>query len=37
MTAHDGTLLLLDNEPRGLRIRLLLSDAARDNSCTPRT
>ncbi|MBR0840361.1 HAMP domain-containing protein [Bradyrhizobium liaoningense] len=28
VTAHGGTLLLLDNEPRGLRVRLLLSNAA---------
>ncbi|WP_407120180.1 ATP-binding protein [Bradyrhizobium sp. STM 3561] len=27
VTAHGGTLLLLDNEPRGLRVRLLLSNA----------
>ncbi|WP_025037926.1 ATP-binding protein [Bradyrhizobium sp. DOA9] len=29
VTAHGGTLLLLDNEPKGLRVRLLLSNAAR--------
>ncbi|MBR0959537.1 ATP-binding protein [Bradyrhizobium japonicum] len=28
VTAHGGTLLLLDNEPRGLRVRLLLSNAS---------
>jgi len=27
VTAHSGTLLLLDNEPKGLRVRLLLSNA----------
>jgi signal transduction histidine kinase len=27
VTAHGGRLLLLDNEPRGLRVRLLLSNA----------
>lgn len=27
VTAHGGKLLLLDNEPRGLRVRLLLSNA----------
>ncbi|KYK46278.1 two-component sensor histidine kinase [Bradyrhizobium liaoningense] len=31
VTAHDGTLLLLDNEPRGLRVRLLLSNAGRSH------
>jgi signal transduction histidine kinase len=37
VTAHDGTLELLDNAPRGLRVRLQLSSAACDNSSTPRT
>ncbi|MBR0973165.1 ATP-binding protein [Bradyrhizobium japonicum] len=37
VTAHDGTLQLLDNEPKGLRVRLRLSNAACDNSSTPRT
>jgi signal transduction histidine kinase len=36
VTAHAGTLQLLDNAPRGLRVRLLLSDASRDGSSTPR-
>ncbi|MBR0815181.1 MULTISPECIES: ATP-binding protein [Bradyrhizobium] len=31
VTAHGGTLLLLDNEPRGLRVRLLLSNAGRSH------
>ncbi|MGL3107880.1 ATP-binding protein [Bradyrhizobium sp. BR 1432] len=35
--AHDGTLQLLDNKPRGLRVRLQLSSAACDNSGKPRT
>ncbi|MCS3726645.1 hypothetical protein FHR88_001679 [Bradyrhizobium betae] len=25
MTAHDGTLVLLDNAPKGLRVRLQLA------------
>jgi signal transduction histidine kinase len=37
VTAHDGTLQLLDNEPKGLRVRLQLSRAACDNSSPPRT
>lgn len=37
VTAHGGTLLLLDNEPRGLRVRLLLSDAGWNGAGTPRT
>lgn len=32
VTAHDGTLELLDNAPKGLRVRLRLARAARDNS-----
>ncbi|TCU69393.1 signal transduction histidine kinase [Bradyrhizobium sp. R2.2-H] len=32
VTAHDGRLLLLDNEPRGLRVRLLLSNADRSHA-----
>jgi len=35
VTAHDGTLQLLDNAPNGLRVRLELSGAPRDNSSTP--
>ncbi|TQF28005.1 histidine kinase [Bradyrhizobium sp. UNPF46] len=35
VTAHDGTLQLLDNAPNGLRVRLQLSGAGRDNSSTP--
>lgn len=31
VTAHGGTLLLLDNEPNGLRVRLLLSSADRSH------
>lgn len=31
VTAHGGRLLLLDNEPRGLRVRLLLSNADRSH------
>ncbi|WP_448045441.1 ATP-binding protein [Bradyrhizobium liaoningense] len=31
VTAHGGTLLLLDNEPKGLRVRLLLSSADRSH------
>jgi signal transduction histidine kinase len=30
VTAHGGTLLLLDNRPKGLRVRLLLSNADRE-------
>ena len=37
VTAHDGTLELLDNAPKGLRVRLLLARAGRDNSSTART
>ncbi|MBR0952560.1 ATP-binding protein [Bradyrhizobium canariense] len=37
VTAHDGTLQLLDNEPKGLRVRLQLSKIACDNSSPPRT
>lgn len=37
LTAHDGMLLLLDNEPKGLHVRLQLSSAPCDNSGTPRT
>jgi signal transduction histidine kinase len=36
VTAHDGTLQLLDNEPKGLRVRLQLSQIACDNSSPPR-
>ncbi|MGY3034452.1 signal transduction histidine kinase [Bradyrhizobium sp. USDA 4354] len=36
VTAHDGTLQLLDNEPNGLRVRLQLSGAGCDNPSTPR-
>ena len=32
VTAHGGRLLLLDNEPRGLRVRLLLSNADRSHA-----
>ncbi|RXH34353.1 histidine kinase [Bradyrhizobium nanningense] len=35
--AHDGTLELLDNAPKGLRVRLRLARAARDNAESPRT
>ena len=31
VTAHGGTLLLLDNEPKGLRVRLLLPSADRSH------
>ncbi|MBR0928647.1 HAMP domain-containing protein [Bradyrhizobium diazoefficiens] len=37
VTAHDGTLELLDNAPKGLRVRLRLSRAARDDAEAPRT
>ncbi|WP_441237695.1 ATP-binding protein [Bradyrhizobium sp. 930_D9_N1_4] len=37
VTAHDGTLLLLDNKPKGLRVRLQLPGVACDNSSTSRT
>lgn len=37
VTAHDGTLELLDNAPKGLRVRLRLARAARDNSGAPPT
>jgi signal transduction histidine kinase len=36
VTAHDGTLQLLDNEPKGLRVRLQLSQIGCDNSSPPR-
>jgi len=36
VTAHDGTLQLLDNEPKGLRVRLQLSRAARDDPSPAR-
>jgi signal transduction histidine kinase len=36
VTAHGGTLQLLDNAPRGLRVRLLLSDASRDGASESR-
>ena len=32
VSAHEGTLLLLDNEPKGLRVRLQLSRATSANS-----
>jgi len=32
VTAHGGTLQLLDNAPKGLRVRLQLAKAARDDS-----
>jgi signal transduction histidine kinase len=35
VAAHDGTLLLLDNQPKGLRVRLVLSNASQSNSGTP--
>ena len=37
VTAHGGTLELLDNAPTGLRVRLLLFGASRDNAGTSRT
>lgn len=37
VTAHHGTLQLLDNAPKGLRVRLQLSKIACDNSSPPRT
>ncbi|QOZ78676.1 two-component sensor histidine kinase [Bradyrhizobium sp. CCBAU 53351] len=37
VTAHDGTLELLDNAPKGLRVRLQLSRAAHDDAEAPRT
>lgn len=37
VTAHDGTLELLDNAPKGLRVRLRFARAARDNSGAPPT
>jgi len=36
VTAHDGTLVLLDNEPRGLRVRLQLAKTG-DNPNALRT
>ncbi len=37
ITAHGGTLELLDNAPTGLRVRLLLSGPGRDKAGTSRT
>ncbi|MDA9413704.1 histidine kinase [Bradyrhizobium sp. CCBAU 25360] len=37
VTAHGGTLQLLDNAPKGLRVRLQLARAARDDLGAPRT
>jgi len=36
VTAHEGTLELLDNAPRGLRVRLRLARGAGGNSPAPR-
>lgn len=36
VTAHEGTLHLLDNEPAGLRVRLQLAKADRDSSSAAR-
>jgi signal transduction histidine kinase len=37
VTAHEGTLELLDNAPRGLRVRLRLARGAGESSKAPRT
>jgi signal transduction histidine kinase len=37
VTAHGGSLQLLDNAPKGLRVRLQLARAARDDLEEPRT
>lgn len=37
VTAHGGTLELLDNAPKGLRVRLQLASSPRDISSPPKT